>query len=418
MPRPPRCRRICGVPQVDTFCPNGCENTEPILLTLDEYEVIRLVDLEQQTHEQCAAQMDISRSTVQEIYESARSKIAAYLLHGKPLHITGGNYRICGGQEAAHCGRCCRMQRANMEKSGKTCKGDSIMKIAVTYENGQIFQHFGHTEQFKLYEVADGKIVREEVVDTNGSGHGALAVFLKTHGVDTLICGGIGGGAQAALAEAGVELCSGAEGDVDAAVEAYLNGTLTSAGATCDHHDHEEGHSCGDHCGSHEEEERSCGGSCGTCGGGCGAPTPVMEGKNVGKTCRTHYRGTFNDGTQFDSSYDRGEPLEFICGVGQMIRGFDAAVAEMEVGEKVNIHLMPEEAYGMPDPNAIFTVAIAQLPGAEEVEVGQQVYLQNQYGQPFPVKVTAKDETNITFDANHEMAGKELNFEIELVEVK
>ena len=139
MPRPPRCRRICGAPQVDTFCPNGCEDAEPILLTLDEYEVIRLVDLEQQTHEQCAAQMDISRSTVQEIYEVARRKIAACLFHGKPLHITGGNYRICGGQEAAHCGRCCRMQRANMEKSGKTCKGDSIMKIAVTYENGQIF---------------------------------------------------------------------------------------------------------------------------------------------------------------------------------------------------------------------------------------------------------------------------------------
>ena len=141
MPRPPRCRRICGAPQVDTFCPNGCENTEPILLTLDEYEVIRLVDLEQQTHEQCAAQMDISRSTVQEIYESARRKIAACLVHGKPLHITGGNYRICGGQEAAHCGRCCRMQRANTEKSNKKCEGDSIMKIAVTYENGQIFQH-------------------------------------------------------------------------------------------------------------------------------------------------------------------------------------------------------------------------------------------------------------------------------------
>ena len=292
------------------------------------------------------------------------------------------------------------------------------MKIAVTHENGNVFGHFGHTAEFKIYEVQDGKIVGAQVMPTGGSGHGALAGFLQAQGVDALICGGIGGGAQAALAEAGVELCSGAEGDVDAAVEAYLNGTLTSAGATCDHHDHEEGHSCGDHCGSHEEEESSCGGSCGTCGGGCGAPTPVMEGKNVGKTCRTHYRGTFNDGTQFDSSYDRGEPLEFICGVGQMIRGFDAAVAEMEVGEKVNIHLMPEEAYGMPDPNAIFTVAIAQLPGAEEVEVGQQVYLQNQYGQPFPVKVTAKDETNITFDANHEMAGKELNFEIELVEVK
>ena len=92
MPRPPRCRRICGAPQVDTFCPNRSEDTEPILLTLDEYEVIRLVDLEQQTHEQCAAQMDISRSTVQEIYESARRKMAACLVHGKPLHITGGNY--------------------------------------------------------------------------------------------------------------------------------------------------------------------------------------------------------------------------------------------------------------------------------------------------------------------------------------
>ena len=100
--------------------------------------------------ENLAYQMDISRSTVQEIYESARRKIAACLVHGKPLHITGGNYRICGGQEAAHCGRCCRMQRANIEKSNRNCKGDSMMKIAVTYENGQIFQHFGHTEQFKL----------------------------------------------------------------------------------------------------------------------------------------------------------------------------------------------------------------------------------------------------------------------------
>ena len=92
MPRPPRCRRICGVPQVDAFCPNGCEDTEPILLTLDEYEVIRLVDLEQQTHEQCAAQMDISRSTVQEIYERLQSmpstnptQLAMPLLHIKQL---------------------------------------------------------------------------------------------------------------------------------------------------------------------------------------------------------------------------------------------------------------------------------------------------------------------------------------------
>ena len=197
-------------------------------------------------------------------------------------------------------------------------------------------------------------------------------------------------------------------------MEAYLKGELVSTGANCDHH-HEDGHSCGDH---QDGEGHSCGGSCGSgCGGGCHAQPP-FTGRNVGKTCRTHYRGTFNDGTQFDSSYDRGEPLEFICGAGQMIRGFDEAVADMEVGQCIDVHLMPEEAYGMPNPNAIFTVEIAQLPGSEDLEAGQRVYLTNQYGQPFPVKVTAKDEKTITFDANHEMAGKELNFRIELVEVK
>ena len=286
------------------------------------------------------------------------------------------------------------------------------MKIAVTYDNGNVFQHFGKTEFFKVYEVEDNKVVSSEVIGSNGVGHGALAGLLADQAVDVLICGGIGGGAQAALEEAGVELCAGAEGDTDQAVEAYLRGELISSGANCDHHHHEEGHSCGGH-----EEGHSCGGGCGeSCGGGCGQP--ALTGRNVGKTCRTHYRGTFNDGTQFDSSYDRGEPLEFICGAGQMIRGFDAAVADMEVGQVVDVHLMPEEAYGMPDPNAIFTLEIAQLPGSENLEAGQQVYLSNQYGQPFPVKVAAKDETTITFDANHEMAGKELNFRIERVEVK
>ena len=287
------------------------------------------------------------------------------------------------------------------------------MKVAVTYENGNIFQHFGRTEFFKVYEVEDGQVISSEVIGSNGVGHSALAGLLSDQAVDVLICGGIGGGAQAALEKAGVRLCAGAEGDADQAVEAYLKGELVSTGANCDHHHHEDGHGCGDH-----EDGHSCGGGCGeSCGGGCGS-RPSLTGRNVGKTCRAHYRGTFNDGTQFDSSYDRGEPLEFVCGAGQMIRGFDAAVADMEVGQTVDVHLMPEEAYGMPDPNAVFTVEIAQLPGAEELEAGQQVYLTNQFGQPFPVKVTAKDDTMITFDANHEMAGKELNFRIELVEVK
>ena len=330
----------------------------------------------------------------------------------------------------AHCvnSNCYKAQRRIYTKVAFTCvmdytsltgnfeTEDFTMKIAVTYDNGNIFQHFGKTEFFKVYEVEDTKVISSEVIGSNGTGHGALAGLLAEQGISVLICGGIGGGAQSALAEAGIELCSGAQGDADAAVEAYLKGELVSTGVNCDHH-HEEGHSCGSHedghsCGGHEE-----GHSCGNCGGGCGSQ-PAITGPNVGKTCRTHYRGTFNDGTQFDSSYDRGEPLEFICGAGQMIKGFDAAVANMEVGQVVDVHLMPEEAYGMPNPDAIFTLEIAQLPGSEDLTVGQQVYLSNQYGQPFPVKVNAKDEKTITFDANHEMAGKELNFRIELVEVK
>ena len=277
------------------------------------------------------------------------------------------------------------------------------MKIAVPYSNGEVFQHFGHTESFKLYEVEANQVVSSEIIDTNGSGHEALAGFLRELSVSVLLCGGIGGGAQAALSDAGIEICSGAEGDADAAVMAYLNGELISAGVNCDHHHEHEG-------------EEGCGGSCGSCGGCHSAPS--IMGPNVGKICKTHYRGTLNDGTVFDSSYERGEPLEFVCGVGMMIRGYDEAVAMMEVGQSVDIHLTPDQAYGYSDPRAIFTVEISQLPGSEELNVGESVVLYTSAGQPMQVKVTARDDSTITFDANHEMADKELNFHIELIEVK
>lgn len=129
------------------------------------------------------------------------------------------------------------------------------MKIAVTYENGQVFQHFGHTEQFKIYTVEDGKVVSAEVVDTNGSGHGALAGFLDAYKVDTLICGGIGAGAKFALADMGIELFAGTSGDADALVEDFLAGKLNYNPHTeCNHHghDHHHDHDCGHHgCGSH-----------------------------------------------------------------------------------------------------------------------------------------------------------------------
>ena len=127
------------------------------------------------------------------------------------------------------------------------------MKIAVTYSNELIYQHFGHTQQFKVYDVTAGKVTASQVVDTNGRGHGALAGFLAERGVDTLICGGIGGGAQMALANAGIKLYGGVMGDADDAVEALLSGELNfNPCVRCSHHDHGSEHSCGDHgCGSH-----------------------------------------------------------------------------------------------------------------------------------------------------------------------
>lgn len=129
------------------------------------------------------------------------------------------------------------------------------MRIAVTYENEEIFQHFGHTQQFKVYDVENGAIVSSQVVDTNGNGHGALAGVLTAMNADVLICGGIGGGAQMALADANIKLFGGVSGNADAAVEAFLAGNLAyNPNVQCNHHDHNhgEGHTCGDHgCGNH-----------------------------------------------------------------------------------------------------------------------------------------------------------------------
>lgn len=130
------------------------------------------------------------------------------------------------------------------------------MKVAIPYEAGQVFGHFGHSAAFMVYEIEAGKVVSSTLLPTNGSGHGALAGFLMQRGVDTLICGGIGGGAQMALAEAGIKLYGGVSGEADAAVNALLASALAyDPNVRCDHHDHahgEGGHTCGEHgCGHH-----------------------------------------------------------------------------------------------------------------------------------------------------------------------
>ena len=120
------------------------------------------------------------------------------------------------------------------------------MRIAVTYENGEIYGHFGHTEQFKIYDIEEGKIIKSEVVNTNGSGHGALAGFLSDVDVDILICGGIGGGAQIALSNAGIKLYAGITGNSDDAVAKLLAGELEhNPNAHCNHHHSEHEHNCG-----------------------------------------------------------------------------------------------------------------------------------------------------------------------------
>lgn len=258
MPRPTKCRRVCHFPKVLEFLPTPAEARKPpIVLTIDEYETIRLIDREGLSQQACGEQMQVARTTVQKIYESARKKLAEALVEGAPLRVEGGEFQLCDGKtDGRACTGCFKRQyRRQYEKR----KGDSVMRIAVTYEDGQIFQHFGRTEQFKIYDVQEGKVASSQVVDTNGSGHGALAGVLTALGADALICGGIGGGAQAALAAAGIRLYGGVSGGADEAVQALLQGELDfDADVHCEHHDHHHGaeHTCGDEgCGKH-----ACGG--------------------------------------------------------------------------------------------------------------------------------------------------------------
>lgn len=264
MPRPPRKRRIQGYPDHWSFAPDDGEEPagETVILTLDEFETIRLMDREGLTQEQCAQRMNVGRTTVTAIYDSARKKLARAIVDGLRLRISGGSYRL---------------QPADDLTITINEKGIDIMRIAVTYENGEVFQHFGRTAQFKVYDAEDGKIVNSVIIDTGSTGHGALAAFLKGAQADTVICGGIGGGARMALAEAGVKLCAGVTGSADEAAAALAAGTLQyDTEANCDHHGegHGEGHGCGHHgeghgeghgCGRHGEghgprgEDKGCG---------------------------------------------------------------------------------------------------------------------------------------------------------------
>ena len=244
MARPVRCRRISAQPVYRSFIPEDTVADETVRMSVDEFETIILIDYEGLDQKACAEQMGIARTTVTAIYESARHKAAEAFIEGKRLLITGGR---------------CEYVHADAPK-GLISKGSADMRIAVAYDSGEIFQHFGRTEKFKLYDVEDGVIKNTQIVDTNGSGHGALAGFLKAAEADALICGGIGRGAQEALAEEGISLYGGVQGSADKAAEAFVSGNLSyDPQVQCDHHGHEHHH--GEDCGHHNCGEHKCSGN-------------------------------------------------------------------------------------------------------------------------------------------------------------
>ena len=243
-------RRVGIIPEYRGFTPDGLASGDAIDMTVDELEVLRLCDLEGLNQEAVAQHMGIARATVAAICSRAHRKVANALVNGRAIVIEGGNIAY---------------SPITTTTAAWPAKEVDTVRVATTYDNGNIFMHFGRSEQFKIYDIQDGKVLNEQVVGTGGTGHGALAGLLANSGVDTLICGGIGGGAINALTQAGITVYAGAQGSCDACVEALIAGKLAQTGESCGchgHHEHthEHGESCG--CHGHHEHEGHEGCSC------------------------------------------------------------------------------------------------------------------------------------------------------------
>lgn len=225
MSRPQKCRRVCAEPRFSQFAPQGVQGRETIILSTDEYEVFRLVDYENKTHEECAKQMDISRTTVTEIYDSARKKIAKFLVNGLSLKISGGNYRICDGSASCCMGRKCgRAADAvqSISNPEKIEKPQGVVRVAIVCENEDVSPHFGHSQSFVLYDVKDGDIIFKNTVKLSNVPRGTLPDILKEFHADKLICDGIGTVALGRLQENGIEIFSEISGSVEQAIENLL----------------------------------------------------------------------------------------------------------------------------------------------------------------------------------------------------
>lgn len=244
-------RRVGIIPEYRCFTPDGLASGDAIDMTVDELEVLRLCNLEGLNQEEVAQCMGIARATVAAICSRAHRKVANALVNGRAIVIEGGNIAY---------------SPITTTTAAWPAKEADTMRVATTYDNGNIFMHFGRSEQFKIYDIQDDKVLNEQVVGTGGTGHGALAGLLANGGVDTLICGGIGGGAINALAQAGITVYAGAQGSCDACVEALIAGTLAQNGEAtcgCHGHDHEHAHEHGESCGCHGHHEHEGHEGCG-----------------------------------------------------------------------------------------------------------------------------------------------------------
>lgn len=220
MPRPRKSRKVCHFPRCHSFGPaEQIPGKEPVILTVDEYEAIRLIDQEGFSQESCGERMGIARTTVQQIYATARKKLAQMLVEGSPLQIAGGDYQLCSGRQ--DCGEdLCFKQYYSKEYE----KPEPCVRIATACEAGKICPNFEDTRQFKIYDVRKKKLLSSQIVDIKAADRNQLACILTALRTDTLICGHISAGTGLALDAAGIRVQKGISGDADTEAAAIFSG--------------------------------------------------------------------------------------------------------------------------------------------------------------------------------------------------
>lgn len=201
MPRPSKMKKVCQMPRYRNFYSEEENEERKMILQVEEYETLRLIDYLGMTQEECAASMEVGRATVQSLYTSAREKVARYLVEGGSLEIGGGNYELSEG-------------------TLPSCQ----IRIAVPWEDGMVFGHFGRARCFKIYDVCGEQILRTFMLESGEFSRRMLAELLDREQVQIVICGGIGAGARNALCEKKIEVVRGAAGDADSQVQSFLNG--------------------------------------------------------------------------------------------------------------------------------------------------------------------------------------------------